>query len=174
LGGPEDEAGGAMGMTRATVGDRVRSDIAGWTGTVRRVGRSIDIAEIEPDGGSGPRWFNLEDFTLVSDYDQRAVPVQAWRGLAARQQQPADDLVRRYLNDARFHQVVTYQGQLLAMGNTQADLKDAGDLAARIEQERAAGDTCGKGQTDAQERRGTHEAAEPEPEGPASRAPRRT
>lgn len=152
-------------MTTAKVGDQVRHR-DGWTGVVLRVGQRVALAEIRPDGGSGPRWFNLEDFEPVAWDDLRQiVPINSWRGSVPAPTTMAssqDDLVRRYWHDAKFHQLVHYQRQLMKIGNSQQDLKDAADVAAIIDQDRrAAGDDVReRGQTDAQEERGTHETTE--------------
>jgi len=154
---------------------------SGWTGRLERLGMP-GIAEVTPDGGSGPRWFHLADFE-PADWDGGQLPVRLPMpyGLAAIDQAAgwqdvavprATTLERRYLTDPGFHALVTYLGQLL-QDASYADLQDAAVLAIRIDgdRKRAAGDDVReRKQTDAQEGRGNDGPAEQEPCRPGSGA----
>lgn len=172
-----------MGVTDADLvpGLRVRHR-DGWTGTAQRLG-TPGVAEITPDGGSGPRWFYLAEFEPV-DWDggplPERVPIRDWAGTTSQVPRvpwcgapvpETSDSERRYMLDPGFHHLVTYQGQLLRMVSY-ADLRAAADLAIRIDTERKRRDDVrGRtGQGDAQEERGTYEAAEPKPGRPGTGA----
>ncbi len=194
----------------------------GWTGTAQRLG-TPGVAEITPDGGSGPRWFYLSEFTTVDWHGgplPERVPIRDWDGAGSRVPRmqwggapvpETSEAERRYMLDPGFHQLVTYQLQLLQLASY-ADLRAATDLAIRIDSDRkqrdgigrspiqdvqdhlgqfdrvaaersaarlaerfgytvtAADDVRGRERGDAQEERGTHEAAEPEPGRPGTGA----
>lgn len=148
----------------------------GWTGTIQRQG-TPGVAEITPDGGSGPRWFYLAEFEPV-DWDggqlPERVPIRDWRGTTSQVPKPAgwdgapvpttSEAERRFMVDPGFHQLVTYLGQLLRMASY-ADLKDAADLAIQIDMRRRrdSDDVRGTGQNDATEGCRTDGDGQPEP-----------
>jgi hypothetical protein len=164
-------------------GLRVRHTGDLWIGTVRHVMPAGNTIKVQPEGTDQERWFDADEFEPWAD-----VP-------------PSEAIRRRYLTDPVFHQLVTYQRQLLQLArqlrgdDAAQDLVDAGGLAVEMEREiairrgdavrgrspvqdvkdhlaafdqvtaeRAAGDDVrGKGQTDAQERRGTHGSGQQKP-----------
>ncbi len=152
---------GLIPMEDRKPGLRVRHRRELWTGTVVEVMPNREVIGVDPDGGRGPRWFDTDLF------EPWPVPLP--------DVPPREAIRRRYLTDPVFHQLVTYQRQLLVMARemrgekADQDLADAVALAVELEKERAIrrgaadGDVRGKGQTDAQEERGTHRPGQPKP-----------
>jgi hypothetical protein len=122
-----DEAGGAMGLDgRLDVlvpGLRVRHTGDLWIGTVRHVMPAGNTIKVQPEGTDQERWFDADEFEPWAD-----VP-------------PSEAIRRRYLTDPVFHQLVTYQRQLLQLArqlrgdDAAQDLVDAGGLAVEMERD---------------------------------------
>lgn len=149
-----------MGLNTAMVqpGLRVRHAGLGWKGTVAVV--AAGMVKVDPDQGAAARWCDPADFEPLDEPSALNPDLPT-----------AEAIRRRYLTDPVFHQLVTYQRQLLKMA-TPADVRDALGVAEEIERQRierdarrAAGDDMrGKDPgSDATEGRGTHGPGQSKP-----------